>query len=104
MPTFLLIGTHSEEMCPMNNEKARKITLEAMEKLEPLTKRHGVKVVGAWADFEEHKTVMVFEAGFEAFEKLSMEPEVMRLMAINTSSTKVVMNMDEATKILKQLK
>ena len=91
-------------MCPMNNEKAKKITLEAFEKLEPLTKKHGVKVVGSWAEFEEHLTVMVFEASFEAFGKLSMEPEVMRLMAINTSSVKIVMNMDEASKILKQLK
>jgi hypothetical protein len=54
--------------------------------------------------FENHMTVMVFEATYEAFQKLSMEPEVMRLNAINTSSTKVAMSMDEAFKILKQLK
>ena len=47
MPTFFVIGTYSEEMCPMNNEKAKKITFEAFEKLEPLTKKHGVKVIGS---------------------------------------------------------
>lgn len=104
MPTFLVIGTHSEEMCPMNNEKAKKISLEAFEKLGALAKKHGVKVVGSWAVMSEHLSVMVFEASLEAFEKLSMEPEVMRLMAINTCSVKVALNMDEASKMLKQLK
>ena len=102
MPTFLIISKHSPENCPMNNEKMKKLTLELPDKLGVLEKKHGIKRVGAWTVIPEHLLVWVYEAPTsEALQKFSMEPEMVKWMAWNTSEIKLAMSLEESNKLLK---
>jgi len=102
MPTFLMISRHSPENCPLNNEKMKAMTLELPDKLGRLEKKHGVKRVGAWTVVPEHLLVWVYEApSSEALQKFSMEPELLKWMAFNTSEIKLAMTLEESMKLLK---
>jgi hypothetical protein len=102
MPTFLIISRHSAENCPLNNEKMKAMTLELPAKLGGLEKKHGVKRVGAWTVFPEHLLIWVYEAkSSEALQKFSMEPELLKWMAFNTSEIKLAMSLEESMKLLK---
>ena len=102
MATFLIISRHSPENCPLNNEKMKAMTLELPDKLAGLEKKHGVKRVGAWTVVPEHLLVWVYEApSSEALQKFSMEPELLKWMAFNTSEIKLAMTLEESNKLLK---
>ena len=102
IPTFLIISRHSPENCPMNNEKMKKLTLELPDKLGGLEKKHGIKRVGVWTVIPEHLLVWVYEAPTsEALQKFSMEPEMVKWMAWNTSEIKLAMSLEESMKLLK---
>jgi hypothetical protein len=102
MPIFLIISRHSPENCPMNNEKMKKITLELPAKLSGLEKKQGIKRVGVWTVIPEHLLVWVYEApSSEALQKFSMEPEIAKWMAWNTSEIKLAMSLEESMKLLK---
>ena len=102
MPTFLIISRHSPENCPINNEKMKKLTLELPDKLVGLEKKHGLKRVGAWTVIPEHLLVWLYEApSSEALQDFSMEPEMVKWMAWNTSEIKLAMSLEESIKLLK---
>jgi len=102
MPTFLIISRHSPENCPINNEKMKKITLSLPEKLGDLEKKHGIKRIGVWTVIPEHLTVWVYEApSSENLQKFSMEPDMIKWMAWNTSEIKLTMSLEESIKLLK---
>ena len=99
---FLQIAKHTAESCPMHNEKTKKLATDLMNKMGPLTKKYGVKVVGSWVSYPEHFMVAVYDApSMEAMLKFSMEPEAMAWMGYNTTETKPVMTLEETTKFLK---
>ena len=105
MPTFLIISRHSAENCPLNNEKMKKMTLELPTKLSGLEKKHGVKRVGAWTVVPEHLFIWVYEASSsDTLQKFSLEPEIVKWMACNTSEIKLAMKFEESIKLLKQIK
>jgi len=105
MPTFLLIHRHSPENCPMFNEKAKKMTLQLVSKMEELLKKHGIKTVGVWQVPMEHLMFEVYEApSLEAFQKLGREPEIQAWYAYNTVEMKSVISIEEATQRLLQAK
>ena len=102
MPTFLIISRHSPEICPLNNEKMKAMTLALPDKLGGLEKKHGVKRVGAWTVVPEHLLIWVYEApSSEALQKFSMEPELLKWMAFNTSEIKLAMSLEESMKLLR---
>ena len=102
MPLFLQIARHTAESCPMHNEKTKKIFSDFMSKMGPLTKKHGIKVVGSWASMPEHLTVTVLDVpNPEAMIKFSMEPEVMEWVSYQTTENRPVMSMEEAMKFVK---
>ena len=102
MAIFLIISRHSAENCPLNNEKMKAMTLELPDKLSVLEKKHGVKRVGAWTVVPEHLLVWVYEAqNSEALQNFSMEPEIVKWMAWNTSEIKLAMTLEESMKLLK---
>jgi hypothetical protein len=102
MPIFLIISRHSPENCPMNNEKMKRMTLELPEKLGGLEKKHGIERVGVWTVIPEHLLVWVYEApSSELLQKFSMEPEIAKWMAWNTSEIKLAMSLEESMKLLK---
>jgi hypothetical protein len=102
MATFLIISRHSPENCPINNEQMKKLTLELPDKLGELEKKHGIERVGVWTVIPEHLLVWVYEApSSEALQKFSMEPEMVKWMAWNTSEIKLAMSLEESNKLLK---
>lgn len=99
---FMQISKHAPESCPMHNEKAKKAFADLMAKLGPLTKKHGIKLVGSWTSMPEHLIVNVFDApNMETLLKLTMEPISMNWLAYNTTETRPVMTTEEVMKILK---
>lgn len=103
MPTFLMTSRHTSENCPQFNEKTRKVYVEFFNKLEGLLKKHGAKMPWAGIVFPEHLAVYIFETpSLEAYQKFSMEPEFLALIANETCEVKLVtMNFEEALKSLK---
>jgi hypothetical protein len=103
MPIFLLISRHSPENCPILNARTRKVYVEYLTKLDGLMKKHGIKNLGAVNVYTEHLTVMISEApSLDAFQKLSMEPEILALSATETYEVKIAMGMEEVTRMLKK--
>ena len=102
MPTFLIISRHSAENCPLNNEKMKAMTLALPAKLVGLEKKHKVKRIGAWTVVPEHLLVWVYDApSSDALQEFSMEPEMVKWMAWNTSEIKLAMSLEESMKLLR---
>jgi hypothetical protein len=105
MPMFLCISRHTPENCPIFNAKTRKAYVDFASKIEGITKKHGIKILWGGGVESEHLSVMAFEApSLEAFQKFGMEPEILALGATETMEIKLAMSMEEATKMLEQLK
>jgi len=99
---FLQISKHAPESCPMHNETVKKLTADLMAKMDTLTKKHGIRVVGGWNSMPNHLIVMVYDApSMEAVLKFSMEPEVMAWSWYHTTETRLVMALEESMKMLK---
>jgi len=78
------------------------MTLALPTKLGGLEKKHGVKRLGAWTVVPEHLLIWVYEApSSDALQEFSMEPEMVKWMAWNTSEIKLAMNLEESMKLLK---
>ena len=102
MPTFLMIGRHSAENCPMLNEKSRKVAMEWFNKRDALFKKLGIKLLGSWTVVGEHIQVGAWEApNSDAIQKLFSEPEMMALNAIETFDVKMAYTTEEVMKLLK---
>lgn len=85
-----MISRHDAADCPAHNAENRKVTLEAFSKMEELTAKHGIKIVGIWNIHSEHLTVQVVEApSFEAVMAMSIEPPNMKLMNFETAEVKL---------------
>jgi hypothetical protein len=107
MPTFLMMSRHAPESCPMVNEKTRKTYLNWLSKLDELNKKYKLKVLFSGGISSEHLSIFIVEApSVEAFEKSSMEPENMALMATETMEVKLVtsMTIEETLRLFKSLK
>jgi hypothetical protein len=99
---FLQISKHSPESCPYNNEKMRKIMADSMAKMDQISKKHGIKIVGMWVSMPEHLMVALYDApSFEALMKCSMEPEVMSFLMYNTNEIHPLLTVEEVMKLLK---
>jgi hypothetical protein len=78
------------------------MTFALPAKLGGLEKKHGVKRIGAWTVVPEHLLIWVYEApSSDALQEFSMEPEIVKWMAWNTSEIKLAMNLEESMKLLK---
>jgi hypothetical protein len=97
---FLQISKHSPESCPLNNEKSMKLSKALlMAKLEQLTKKHGVKMVGAWHDAGNHRIIFVWDGSMDALMKLWMEPEMIAWGALHTTELAPVTTLEETAKM-----
>ena len=96
---FLQISTHTAESCPIHNEKMKKLFTDVYNKMGPMAKKYGVKMVGSWVSMPEHLIIMVYDApNSEAMTKMMMEPDMMTWIAHNSSTMRPVMTLDEAMK------
>ena len=85
----------------MHNGKVKKSTADLMAKMDVLTKKYGITIVGGWNSPQDHSIVVVYDVpGFEALLKFSMEPEVMDWSGYHTTETKAVMTMEESMKLM----
>jgi hypothetical protein len=99
---YMQISTHSPESCPMHNEKVKKATVDLMTKMDSLTKKHKIKVIGGWHSGTDHQTVIVFDApSIDSVMGFSMEPEVMIWTSYHNTEVKPVMTLEESMKFLK---
>lgn len=86
----------------MHNEKTKKVFQDFMSRMGPLTKKHGIKVVGSWASMPEHLTVTIYDApNPEAMLQFAAEPEVMEWLSYQTTENRPVRTMEEAMKFVK---
>ena len=102
MPIQIFFVRGSPENNPVFNEKARKVTMELMAKVDGLRKKHGIKNLGWWIVPNEHLTILVDEApSLDAFQKLLMEPEFIAMTAYYSIETKVAITPEEVMKMMK---
>jgi hypothetical protein len=86
----------------LNNEKMKKLTLDLPKKMNGLEEKHGIKRVGVWTVIPEHLVVWVYEApSSESLQKFSLEPDIAKWMAWNTSEIKLAMSLEESNQLLK---
>jgi len=86
----------------MHNEKAKKVFQDFMSKMGRITKRHGIRVVGAWASMPEHLMVIVYDVpNTEAMLKFQAEPDVMEWLSYQTTEIRPVRTVEEAMKFVK---
>ena len=103
MPTFLLISRHAPESCWMFNEKTRQVHLNLLNTLESFLTKYNISLLGAWFVFPEHTLYEVFDApSLDAFQKMSMEPEIVQWSAFNTMEIKMVATVNDVMQLLKQ--
>ncbi len=102
MPLFLQTLRHSAESCPMHYDQARKVYLDFTSRMEELTKKNGIKIVGTWASMPEHLIIIVYDVpNPEAMLKYMMEPEVMKWLSYQTSENRPVKTLEEVMNLLK---
>ena len=99
---YMLFMRHTAESCPMHEEKIRKLYMDFYDQWQPLSKKYGIKLVGAWASMPDHLSVMVIDApSQEAMMRLWTEPVSMAFAGYLTIETKPVMTLEETMKFLK---
>jgi hypothetical protein len=59
---YVLIGTHSPEICPTSNSKTREMLLQTAPQIPTIAANAGVKIVAGPYVNREHTTVTVVEA------------------------------------------
>jgi hypothetical protein len=59
---YVLLATHSAEVCPMSNAKTKKFMLEMAPKIPKIAEQAGVKLVSGPFVNREHMVVTVAEA------------------------------------------
>ena len=59
---FVVLGSHSAEVCPLSNAKSKAMLLEVGPQIPTLAEKHGVKMVAGPFVNREHLTVVITEA------------------------------------------
>ncbi|MCG7855079.1 MAG: hypothetical protein MIO88_04420, partial [Methanoregulaceae archaeon] len=84
-------------------KKTRQIHLNLLNKLESLLKKYQITLLGCWFDLPGHALYEVYDApSLEAFQKMSMEPEIVQWSSFNTMDIKLVSTLDDVMMVLKQ--
>jgi len=58
---FVVLGTHSPEICPLSNAKTNALLLEIGPQIPNIAKQHGVNIVAGPFVNREHMTVVIVE-------------------------------------------
>jgi hypothetical protein len=59
---FVVLGSHSAEVCPLSNAKSKALLLEVGPQIPKIAEKHGVKIVAGPFVNREHLTVVIAEA------------------------------------------
>lgn len=58
---FVVLGTHSPEICPLSNAKTKALLMEIGPQIPTIAKQHGVNIVAGPFVNREHITVVIVE-------------------------------------------
>jgi uncharacterized protein with GYD domain len=58
---FVVLGTHSAEVCPTSNAKTKALLLEVGPQVSDLAEKHGVNIVAGPFANREHMLVVIVE-------------------------------------------
>jgi uncharacterized protein with GYD domain len=58
---FVVLGTHSAEVCPTSNAKTKALLLEVAPQISDLAAKHGVNIVAGPFANREHLLVVIVE-------------------------------------------
>jgi uncharacterized protein with GYD domain len=58
---FVILGTHSAEVCPTSNAKTKALLLEIAPQVSDLAEKHGVNIVAGPYANREHMLVVIAE-------------------------------------------
>ncbi len=96
------VAKHSPEVCPAYNDKYKAVTLKWFESADRLCAKFGIKMVGFWTDHPNHHVFMLFDTpNMDALMGMSMQPEVVAMMAFQTIKTFPVMDFKQTWDIIK---
>jgi hypothetical protein len=59
---FVLLGTHTAEVCPLSNSKTRDLMLQTAPQMPDIAEKNGVRMVAGPFVSDEHLVVTVVEA------------------------------------------
>jgi hypothetical protein len=95
------ISRHSPDNCPAFNKESKKVMMAVMQLMDPLTAKHGIKVVGTWTDLGAHTIYNVYEAHSpDAYWAFLDEPELFGWLSFSKVENRVVIGPDELAAIL----
>jgi len=58
---FVVLGTHSAEVCPTSNAKTKAVLMEVAPQVSALAQKHGVNIVAGPFANREHTLVVIVE-------------------------------------------
>jgi hypothetical protein len=71
---YVLVGSHSPEICPTSNSKIRELLLQTGPNIPKIAEKAGVKIVAGPFVNREHTTVLIVEASSgEALDQFIVE-------------------------------
>jgi len=71
---FVVLGTHSAEVCPTSNAKTKALLLEIAPQVTALAEKHGVNIVAGPFANREHMLVVIVETDHaEALDSFVLE-------------------------------
>jgi len=97
---FVVLGTHSPEICPLSNAKTNALLLEVGPQIPNIAKQHGVNIVAGPYVNREHMTVVIVEA--ESAEDLDAFLETSRLHQWNKVRILPSFSMEEGMRDLQE--
>lgn len=62
MSLYGIFGMHTVESCPLYNERSRRAVLSINERLDEVTKMHGLRLLGMYHSALEHTFVWIADA------------------------------------------
>jgi len=96
---------HQPESCPLGNPKNLDTMIKWLENLEPLATKHGIKIIGAWADRTGHTLYAIFETpNIETFSKFEIDPQNIPIITINYIEKNIVVSKKDLLSFFKEYK
>jgi hypothetical protein len=97
---FVILGTHSAEVCPTSNAKTKALLIEVAPQVADLAQKHGVNIVAGPFANREHTLVVIAETdSAEALDNFLVET---RLPQWNTVRILPSVSMQDAMQELQE--
>lgn len=96
------VAEHRPEVCPVYNDEYKSVTLKWFESVDRLCAKSGIKMLGFWTDHPAHRVFMLYDTpSMDAMMGMSMQPEVVAMLAFQTIKTFPVLDFKQTWDIIK---